>query len=151
MRAIAFVAGTAFLIGPTRASDDPGPAPEHPALGGFVIDPDYLNSTFFPQALNEVMPSEERTDTSHPEPAIMVRAYRDQSPFAASACWDGGKPEVERPFDGVFQGLILGIGFHGTTIADMSRRFARRQLRRRHHSGPNVQFQSPRRHFGRSG
>jgi signal transduction histidine kinase len=105
-----------------------GSTPEHPALGGFVIDPDYLNNTFFPQALNEVMPSEERSDASHPEPAIMIRAYRDQSPFAASACWDGGKPEVERPFDGVFQGLILGIGFHGTTIADMSRRFARRQF-----------------------
>jgi signal transduction histidine kinase len=105
-----------------------GSTPEHPALGGFVIDPDYLNNTFFPQALNEVMPSEERSDASHPEPAIMVRAYRDQSPFAASACWDGGKPEVERPFDGVFQGLILGIGFHGTTIADLSRRFARRQF-----------------------
>ena len=105
-----------------------GSTPEHPALAGFSIDPDYLKNTFFPQALNEVMPSEERSDASHPEPAIMVRSARDQSPFAASACWDGGKPEVERPFDSVFPGLILGIGFHGTTIADMSRRFARRQF-----------------------
>ncbi len=77
------------------------------------IDPDYLKNKFFPQALNEVMPSEERSDTSHPEPAIMVRAYKDQSPLAASACWDGGKPEVERAFDGVFPGLILGIRFVG--------------------------------------
>ena len=35
---------------------------------------------------------------------------------------------MERPFDGVFHGLILGIGPHGTTIADMSRRFARQQF-----------------------
>jgi signal transduction histidine kinase len=105
-----------------------GSTPEHPALAGFVFDPDYLKNTFFPQALNEVMPSEERSDASHPEPAIMIRSAKDQSPFAASACWDGGKPEVERPFDSVFNGLILGIGFHGTTIADLSRRFARRQF-----------------------
>jgi signal transduction histidine kinase len=105
-----------------------GSNPEHPALAGFVFDPDYLKNTFFPQALNEVMPSEERSDASHPEPAIMIRSAKDQAPFAASACWDGGKPEVERPFDSVFNGLILGIGFHGTTIADLSRRFARRQF-----------------------
>jgi signal transduction histidine kinase len=48
--------------------------------------------------------------------------------LAASACWGGGKPEVERPFDDVFHGLILGIGPHGTTIADMSRRFLRTQF-----------------------
>jgi signal transduction histidine kinase len=48
--------------------------------------------------------------------------------LAASACWDGGKPEVQRPFDNVFNGLVLGIGFHGTTIAEMSRRFARQQF-----------------------
>ncbi len=105
-----------------------GANPEHRALAGFAIDPDYLKNTFFPQALNEVMPNEERSDASHPEPAIMVRGAKDPSVIAASACWDGGKPEVERPFDSVFNGLILGIGLHGTTIADLSRRFARQQF-----------------------
>jgi len=105
-----------------------GSSPEHPAFAGFAFDPDYLKNTFFSQALNEVLPSEEHSDPSHPETAIMVRSAKDQSPLAASACWDGGKPEVERPFDSVFNGLILGIGFHGTTIADMSRRFARQQF-----------------------
>jgi signal transduction histidine kinase len=105
-----------------------GSSPEHPAFAGFAFDPDYLKNTFFPQALNEVMPSEERGDASHPEPAIMVRTAKDPTMLAASACWDGGKPEVERPFDNVFNGLVLGIGFHGTTIADLSRRFARRQF-----------------------
>jgi signal transduction histidine kinase len=105
-----------------------GSTPEHPALAGIVFDPDYLKNTFFPQALNDALPSDEHSDPSHPEPAIMVRSAKEQSPFAASACWDGGKPEVERPFDSVFNGLILGIGLHGTTIADLSRRFARQQF-----------------------
>lgn len=105
-----------------------GSTPEHPALAGVVLDPGYLKNTFFPQALNEVLPSEEHSDPTHPEPAITVRSAKEQSPFAASACWDGGKPEVERPFDSVFNGLMLGIGLHGTTIADLSRRFARGQF-----------------------
>jgi hypothetical protein len=33
MRVIAFLAGTAALIGLACAADDPGPAPEHPAIG----------------------------------------------------------------------------------------------------------------------
>jgi signal transduction histidine kinase len=105
-----------------------GSTPEHPALAGIVFDPDYLKNTFFPQALNDALPSDEHSDPSHPEPAIMVRSAKEQSPFAASTCWDGGKPEVERPFDSVFNGLVLGIGLHGTTIADLSRRFARQQF-----------------------
>ena len=106
-----------------------GSTPERPALGGFVFDPDYLKNTFFPQALNEVMPGDERGDASHPEPSLMVRSMKDPTTMlATSACWAGGKPEVERPFDGVFQGLVLGIGLRGTTIADLSRRFARQQF-----------------------
>jgi signal transduction histidine kinase len=105
-----------------------GSTPEHPALAGIVFDPDYLKNTFFPQALNDALPSDEHSDPSHPEPAIMVRSAKEQSPFAASTFWDGGKPEVERPFDSVFNGLVLGIGLHGTTIADLSRRFARQQF-----------------------
>jgi signal transduction histidine kinase len=99
-----------------------------PTLAGFTFDPDYLKNTFFPQALNEVVPNEGRSDPSHPQPAITVRTTRDQTPLAASACWGGGRPEVERSFAGVFPELILGIGLHGTTIADISRRYARDQF-----------------------
>jgi signal transduction histidine kinase len=105
-----------------------GSTPEHPALAGFVFDPGYMKNIFFPQILNEVIPNEEHSDPSHPELSIMIRTARDPSTLAASACWGGAKPEVERPFDDVFHGLILGIGLHGTTIADMSRRFARQQF-----------------------
>ncbi|MDX6461553.1 MAG: two-component system, OmpR family, phosphate regulon sensor histidine kinase PhoR, partial [Acidobacteriaceae bacterium] len=105
-----------------------GSTAEHPALAGFVYDPAYMANTFFPQALNEVVPDEGRSDPSHPQPALMVRTAKDQTPLAASACWDGERPEVERTFDGIFPGMILGIGLHGTTIADISRRFARQQF-----------------------
>jgi signal transduction histidine kinase len=105
-----------------------GPHSDHPTIAGFFYDADYLKNSFFPQALNEVVPDEGPNDPSHPQPAIMVRTARDQTPMAASACWGGGRPEVERAFDGVFSGIILGIGLHGTTIADISRRFARNQF-----------------------
>ena len=102
-----------------------GSTPEHPALAGFVYDSDYLRNDFFPHALNEVLPSQDQADMSHPQTAIMVRGEKDPSPLAASAYWDGGAPEVERPFESVFPGLILGIKLRGTTIADISNHVVR--------------------------
>jgi signal transduction histidine kinase len=102
-----------------------GSTGEHPALAGFAYDTDYLKDKFFPQALNEVLPNQNQGDTSHPQTAIMVRTTKDQSPLASSTCWDGGAPEVERRFESVFPGLILGIKLRGTTIAEISNRFAR--------------------------
>jgi signal transduction histidine kinase len=101
-----------------------GSTPEHPALAGFAYDEDYLRNSFFPQALNEVLPNQNRNDTSH-QSGIMIRKVKDQTPLAASLCWDGGAPEVERGFDSVFPGLILGIRPYGTTIADISHRITR--------------------------
>jgi signal transduction histidine kinase len=103
----------------------PGSTAERPALSGFIYDYDYLKNTFFPRALDEVMPDGNKNDTSHPQPAIMVRTVKDHSPMAASSCWDGGAPEVERPFENVFPGLVLGIKLRGTTIASISDRFLR--------------------------
>jgi signal transduction histidine kinase len=102
-----------------------GSSPEHPALAGFIYDTDYLKNRFFPQVLNKVLPRQNQGDTSHPQTAIMVRTEKDQTPLAASDYWDGGWPEVERPFEDVFPGLILGIKLRGTTIADISDRFMR--------------------------
>jgi signal transduction histidine kinase len=102
-----------------------GSTAEHPALAGFVYDTDYLSKKFFPQALNEVLPNQNQNDTSHPQPVIMVRTAKDHAPLAASICWDGGAPEVERGFDGVFPGLILGMKLRGTTFANISSHFVR--------------------------
>jgi signal transduction histidine kinase len=102
-----------------------GSTSDHPALAGFAYDADYLANTFFPQVLNTVLPDQDPEDTSHPQPAIMVRTAKDQSPLAASICWDGGVPEVERGFESVFPGLILGMKLRGTTIENISNKFMR--------------------------
>jgi signal transduction histidine kinase len=98
---------------------------EHPALAGFVYEEDYLKKSFFPKALNDVLPDQNRNDPSHPPPSIMIRKAKEQTPLAASVCWNGGAPDVERPFDSVFQNLILGIRPYGTTIAEISNHFTR--------------------------
>jgi signal transduction histidine kinase len=102
-----------------------GSPPEHPTLAGYLYDVDYLKDVFFPQALNEVLPNQHQSDISHPETAFMVRTEKEKYPMASSTYWDGGSPEVERPFESVFPGLILGIKLRGTTIADISDRFVR--------------------------
>ncbi len=102
-----------------------GSTPGHAALAGFAYDSDYLRDKFFPEVLNTVMPNEEPADASHPQTAIMVRSAKDQVPMVASSCWDGGPAEVERTFDSVFPGLILGIKLRGTTIASISNKFLR--------------------------
>jgi signal transduction histidine kinase len=95
----------------------------HPALAGIFYDEDYLRGSFFPQALNEVLPN--RNDPSHPAPAITIRKEKEQTPLAASMCWNGGEPEVERSFTSVFPHMILGIRPYGTTIAEISNHWTR--------------------------
>jgi signal transduction histidine kinase len=55
----------------------------------------------------------------------MIRTAKSPALLAASSAWDGGNAEVERNFENVFPGLILGIKLRGTTIASMSNRFLR--------------------------
>jgi signal transduction histidine kinase len=105
-----------------------GSDPEHPILAGFIYDTDYLKHKFFPMVLNEVLPDQMENDTSHPQKGLMVRYERDDYPLATSAYWDGGSPEVERPFKSVFSGLILGIKLRGTTIASISAHLLRTNL-----------------------
>jgi len=100
-------------------------AGDRTALAGFLYDSDYLANTFFPKALNAVMPCVTTTDASHPQTGIMVRTMKDKAPMAVSPGWDGGTPELERPFEAGFPGLVLGIKLRGTTIAAMSQRFLR--------------------------
>ena len=102
-----------------------GSTPEHPALAGFLYDTDYLKNKFFPQALNTVLPSQDERQGSHSQTEIMVRTEKDQYPLATSSYWDGGSPEVERSFEDVFPGLVLGTKLRGTTMADISNHFLR--------------------------
>lgn len=98
---------------------------DDPALAGFIYNTGYLKNTFFPQALNEELPEQNEADPSHPKKGLMVRTERDDYPFATSMYWDGGAPEVERPFENAFPMMILGIKLRGTTIADISAHWIR--------------------------
>jgi signal transduction histidine kinase len=95
-------------------------------LAGVALDIEHLRTEFLPAVLNSVL----MKDNAEPPAGkngnptvIMVHLKKEQEPFAASAGWDGGKPEVERPFEGVFPDLTLAIKFRGTTIEAISRRF----------------------------
>jgi signal transduction histidine kinase len=54
---------------------------------------------------------------------MMIRPSKEMTPWVTSANWDGGKPEAERKFEWLFQGLTVGIKYQGTTVADMSAKF----------------------------
>ena len=102
-----------------------GSSPDHPAIAGFAYDEDYLRSKFFPAVLQQVMPVTGQNDHMHPQLAMTVRKAKEETPLAASICWNGGVPEVERSFNGVFPMLILGIRPQGTTVADISHQYTR--------------------------
>jgi signal transduction histidine kinase len=55
----------------------------------------------------------------------MVHIKGDSEYLAACTDWDGGKPEVERPMEGAFPGLVLAMKLRGTTLAAMGQHFAR--------------------------
>ncbi|HMD44144.1 MAG TPA: HAMP domain-containing sensor histidine kinase [Candidatus Acidoferrum sp.] len=96
------------------------------SLGLVSFDEDYLQKSFFPAVIKDVLNSKNtvlRADMN--PPAMIVHARRDTSPWVVSSNWDGGKPEVERPFVDIFQGMVWGIKYPGTTIADISAKFLR--------------------------
>jgi signal transduction histidine kinase len=101
---------------------------EQPELAGFVYDTDYLRDKFFPQILNTVCPYKSSGNSSETQAAIMVRTAKSPALLAASNAWDGGSAEVERKFESVFPGLILGMKVRGTTIADISNKFLRTEF-----------------------
>jgi signal transduction histidine kinase len=104
----------------------PGVAKDRVTVGIVVFDDDYLRKTFLPEIMKEVLAS--KTGMARAEanpPVMMVRASKDMAAWVTSAGWDGGKPEAERNFQYVLQGLTFGIKYQGTTIADMSGKFLR--------------------------
>ncbi len=106
----------------------PGSTSEEPELAGFVYDSAYLRDKFFPQILNSVCPYQRSGNSSESQVAIMVRTAKSPALLVASSGWDGGHAEVERNFESVFPGLILGMKLRGTTIASISNKFLRTEF-----------------------
>jgi len=95
-------------------------------LGMVSFDQDYLQKSFFPAIMKDVLNSKSNVLRADPNPpAMMIHAPKDSTPWVVSADWDGGKPEVERPFVDIFQGMVWAIKYPGTTIADIGARFLR--------------------------
>jgi len=96
------------------------------SLGMVSFDEDYLQKSFFPTVIKDVLSSKSnhlKADAN--PPAMMIHPSKDSTPLVVSANWDGGKSEVERPFADIFQGMVLAIKYPGTTIADIGARFLR--------------------------
>ena len=95
-------------------------------LGIVGFDPEYLRTKFFPAVMNDVLSSKNpalRGDAN--PPALMVRPSYNYTPWAASANWDGGKPEMERPLNEAFEGMVMAIKYPGTTIDAIGAKFLR--------------------------
>jgi signal transduction histidine kinase len=104
----------------------PNVSEDRVSLGVVSFDDDYLQKSFFPAVMKDVLNSKSnalRADAN--PPAMMIHSTKDSTPWAVSANWDGGKPEVERPFADIFQGMVWAIKYPGTTIADIGARLLR--------------------------
>jgi signal transduction histidine kinase len=104
----------------TKTNDETGAK----ALGGIVLDAEYLRDHFFPEMLETVINRNlSEGNTNHA--VMMVHPKIDSTPLVASAGWDGGIPEVERNMESVFPGLMLAIKMRGTTLEAIGQRIAR--------------------------
>src|ERR1700751_1686886 len=96
------------------------------SLGMVGFDPEYLRTTFFPAVMTDVLTSKNSVLPSDANPpAMMVRPLKSYTPWITSASWDGGKPEMERPLGDIFQGMVFGIKYPGTTIDEIGAKFLR--------------------------
>ncbi|HEX5315006.1 MAG TPA: HAMP domain-containing sensor histidine kinase, partial [Candidatus Kapabacteria bacterium] len=91
-------------------------------LAGFMFDPDYLNTQFFPQMLDAAVSHHEQTDEKNPV-VMMLHSRSNDTPIVTSPGWDGGEPEIEHMMEGAFPGLTLAIKMRGTTLAAIENHF----------------------------
>jgi signal transduction histidine kinase len=105
----------------------PANAPANDVSLGLVgFDPEYLRNSFFPAVIIDVLSSKNSVlQADANPPAMMIRPAKSYSPWITSSGWDGGKPEMERPLGDVFQGMVIGIKYPGTTIDAIGAKFLR--------------------------
>ena len=86
----------------------PGTPKGEVALGIVQFNQDYLQKTFFPEIMKDVLHSKSnafRNDAN--PPAMMIHAPHDSAAWVVSAHWGDGKGEVDRPFSDIFQGMVM--------------------------------------------
>jgi signal transduction histidine kinase len=99
-------------------------------VGGITFDARYLERTFFPGMMHELV-TEKRSDQGGTPLAMMVypadmEGWPEAKPLATTSGWGEGKPEVMRKFDGVFRGLAMGVKFQGTSVKALGQTFIHR-------------------------
>lgn len=110
----------------------PQVAKDRVVLGGATFDPCYLQQTFFPGVLNEMV-SQKSNDQGGNPMALMIYPPETEmgkriEPLAATAGWGDGKPEVMRKFDDGFRPLALGIKYRGTSMAALGQSLVHRSF-----------------------
>src|SRR5262249_19673276 len=104
----------------------PGVSKDRVALGFVSLDSDYLRKTFLPAIMKDVLTSKNGVMMGDANPPVMmVHPSKDPNPWVTSGNWDGAKPEAERNFEYLLQGLTLAIKYQGVTVADIGTRFLR--------------------------
>ena len=101
-------------------------------MGGVTFDSCYLEKTFFPGMLEELVTQKMSDQGGNPLAMMVYPADMDMGqevkPLAASSGWGEGKPEVSRKFEDVFRGLALGIKFQGTSIKALGQTWIHRSF-----------------------
>ena len=104
----------------------PGTPDDEVRLAIVSFNTDYLQKTFFPAIMKDVLNTKSnafRNDAN--PPAMMIHPRGDATAWVVSPNWDGGRGEVERPFSDIFGGMVWSIKYPGTTIADIGAKFMR--------------------------
>jgi signal transduction histidine kinase len=107
-------------------------------IAGASLEPEYLQRTFFPKMLEELIAyklGEEGANPlamvvypAHPEESGSLPTLHSKDVLAASAGWSYGNPEVFRNFEDAFRGLALGIKFQGTSVDALGRSWVQRSF-----------------------
>jgi signal transduction histidine kinase len=100
--------------------------PNDVSLGLVGFDPEYLRTNFFPAVITDVLSSKNsmlQADAN--PPAMMIRPSKSYTPLVTSSGWDGGEPEMVRPLGDIFQGMVVGIKYPGTTVDAIGAKFLR--------------------------
>jgi signal transduction histidine kinase len=101
-------------------------------LGGVTFDSCYLEKTFFPGMLEELV-TQKLSDQGGNPLAMMVypsdvEMGHEIKPLVSSSGWGEGKPEVSRKFEDVFSGLALGIKYQGTSVEALGQTWVHRSF-----------------------
>jgi signal transduction histidine kinase len=96
-------------------------------VGGIIFDAEFLQNSFLPQTLNELLRTYctgGQRDPNQYQAALMIHVRKESQPLATSNGWSG-EPEVERNLESGLPFLTLGIKYQRTSIAALSQHFLR--------------------------